>query len=46
VRQDFDVLGERAVAALVSGIEDAVEPRLQQIPVRLILRASTAPAPR
>ncbi len=46
VRQDFDALGERAVAALVAGIEDAAPHRLETVPARLIVRASTAPPPR
>ena len=43
VRQDFDALGERAVAALVDGIEGA--PRaVETLPTALVVRASTAPA--
>ncbi|MFT4221215.1 MAG: substrate-binding domain-containing protein, partial [Microbacterium sp.] len=45
VRQDFDALGERAVAALVARIEDAAAPRFELVSARLVLRASTAPPP-
>jgi DNA-binding LacI/PurR family transcriptional regulator len=46
VRQYFDVLAERAVAALVAEIEDAVPmpPRIL-VPAILAVRASTAPIP-
>jgi len=46
VRQDFDVLGERAVAALVSGIETAAAPGVDIVPTALVVRASTAPPSR
>ncbi|WP_127474288.1 LacI family DNA-binding transcriptional regulator [Microbacterium sulfonylureivorans] len=42
VRQDFDRLGELAVAALVAGIEDG-EPGFEIVPTELRVRASTAP---
>jgi len=42
VRQDFDALGDRAVRALLAGIEGAAPQRLQTVPVELIRRASTA----
>nr|WP_274638504.1 LacI family DNA-binding transcriptional regulator [Microbacterium bovistercoris] len=45
VRQDFDRLGERAVAALVSGIEDGDPWRFEAVPAPLVIRSSTAPAP-
>ncbi len=41
VRQDFDVLGERAVAALIDGIE-AGHQGVQTVPTTLVVRASTA----
>lgn len=44
VRQDFDTLGQRAVAALVDGIE-AGRRRIETVPTRLVVRASTAPSP-
>ena len=44
VRQDFDALGERAVAALVGGIEDG-DRRIETVPTTLVARSSTA-APR
>ena len=43
VRQDFDALGEKALARLVAAIEDAAEPAYDLIPARLVVRASTAP---
>lgn len=46
VRQDFDVLGEHAVAALVRGIESeapAGAPGVDTVPTSLVVRASTAP---
>ncbi|MFT4135374.1 LacI family DNA-binding transcriptional regulator [Microbacterium sp.] len=46
VRQDFDALGERAVAALVAGIEEGVPRRFETLPAELIVRASTAPPAR
>ncbi len=42
VRQDFDALGERAVASLVARIERGAVSRPQTVPTRLIVRASTA----
>lgn len=45
VHQDFDALGERAVAMLVSGIEASAPPRFETVPARLVVRASTGPAP-
>ncbi len=45
VRQDFDALGERAVAVLVAGIEGAAAPRSEAVPARLVVRSSTGPAP-
>jgi DNA-binding LacI/PurR family transcriptional regulator len=44
VRQDFDELGERAVAALAEGIESGASPTtVHTVPTQLIVRASTAP---
>jgi len=43
VRQDFDALGLRAVAALVDGIEADAGATLETVPTRLIVRESTAP---
>ncbi|WP_243076706.1 LacI family DNA-binding transcriptional regulator [Microbacterium sp. SS28] len=43
VRQDFDALGEQALARLVSAIEDGGQPAYDVIPTRLVVRASTAP---
>ena len=40
VRQDFDALGERAVAALIGGI-DGGSPKTDLVPTRLIVREST-----
>ncbi len=45
VRQQFDVLGERVVAALVAGIETAATPQTVMVPAKLVLRASTSPPP-
>lgn len=45
VRQDFDALGERAVAQCVAEIEDGGRVAYEVVPARLIPRASTA-APR
>lgn len=42
VRQDFDRLGELAVAALVAGIEDGVAGS-EIVPTTLVVRGSTAP---
>lgn len=42
VRQDFDDLGERAVAALIAEIDGAA-PRAEAVPAMLVVRASTAP---
>lgn len=42
VRQDFDRLGQLAVAALVAGIEDGVA-GFEIVPTALCVRASTAP---
>jgi len=44
VRQDFDALGARAVAALVDGIEAGAAATFETMPTRLVARASTAPA--
>lgn len=44
VRQDFDALGFRAVAALVDGIEAGAPAAFESVPTRLVVRASTAPA--
>ena len=44
VRQDFDALGARAVAALVDGIEAGAPAAFETVPTRLVVRASTAPA--
>ncbi|MEV5069688.1 LacI family DNA-binding transcriptional regulator [Microbacterium sp. LMI12-1-1.1] len=44
VRQDFDALGSRAVAALVEGIEAGAPAAFETVPTRLVVRASTAPA--
>lgn len=45
VRQDFDALGARAVDVLVSGIEQAAAPVSATLPVWLVVRDSTGPAP-
>lgn len=45
VRQDFDALGERAVAALIAAIEGASTPRTDILATTLVRRSSTAPAP-
>jgi DNA-binding LacI/PurR family transcriptional regulator len=45
IRQDFDALGERAVAALIGGIEHGVR-LVDTVPTSLVVRASTAAAPR
>lgn len=42
VRQDFDALGERAVASLVARIEQGAPPASEILPTRLVVRASTA----
>jgi len=42
VRQDFDRLGELAVAALIAGIEDG-EAGFEIVPATLVVRDSTAP---
>jgi len=42
VRQDFDALGERAVAALVAGIEKTAERAVDLVPAVLVPRESTA----
>lgn len=42
VRQDFDALGEHAVAALVAGIEDDAPRAPRVVPAALVMRASTA----
>lgn len=44
VRQDFDALGARAVAALVDGIEVGAPAAFETVPTRLVVRESTAPA--
>ncbi|MDQ7879132.1 LacI family DNA-binding transcriptional regulator [Microbacterium sp. QXD-8] len=44
VRQDFDALGSRAVAALVEGIEAGAHVAFETLPTSLVVRASTAPA--
>jgi DNA-binding LacI/PurR family transcriptional regulator len=44
VHQDFDMLGFRAVAALVEGIEAGAAAGFETVPTRLVVRASTAPA--
>lgn len=44
VQQGFDVLGARAVDLLVSGIETGSAPRLETLPARLIVRASSVPS--
>jgi DNA-binding LacI/PurR family transcriptional regulator len=44
IRQDFDALGERAVAVLVDGIEDGGR-RVETVPTRLVVRESAAPPP-
>lgn len=41
VRQDFDVLGKRAVDALVAMIEDGAAPGASSIPPELVVRASS-----
>lgn len=41
VRQDFDVLGERAVTALIASI-DGGAPMIELVPTRLIVRESSA----
>jgi len=43
VRQDFDVLGARAVAALISAIEGNA-PSVEAVPTRLVVRASSVPS--
>ncbi len=42
VRQDFDALGERAVSALIAGIEQTCLKALDVVPATLVVRASTA----
>ncbi|WP_179492979.1 LacI family DNA-binding transcriptional regulator [Microbacterium immunditiarum] len=44
VRQDFDRLGESAVAALIADIEDGADRQLESVPTALILRSSTGRA--
>ncbi|KHK97880.1 LacI family transcriptional regulator [Microbacterium mangrovi] len=46
VRQDFDALGERAVEALVHGIESGAPGASDILPTSLVVRSSTAPAAR
>ena len=43
IRQDFDALGERAVAALIGGIEHR-QRLVETVPTSLVVRASTAAA--
>jgi DNA-binding LacI/PurR family transcriptional regulator len=45
VHQDFDGLGTRAVTVLVDGIEAGARATSDTVPTRLVVRASTAPAP-
>lgn len=45
VRQDFDALGERALATLIAEIEGAAAPATARVTTTLVERASTAPAP-
>jgi DNA-binding LacI/PurR family transcriptional regulator len=45
IRQDFDALGERAVATLVGAIDVAGAHGFERLPARLVVRESTAPAP-
>lgn len=42
VRQDFDALGERAVASLVARIEEGGARASETLPTHLVVRASTA----
>ncbi|MDL9979228.1 LacI family DNA-binding transcriptional regulator [Microbacterium sp. ASV49] len=42
VRQDFDTLGERALALLVASIETDAEPAFETVPAPLVVRSSTA----
>ncbi|WP_076683839.1 LacI family DNA-binding transcriptional regulator [Microbacterium sp. RU33B] len=42
VRQDFDELGERAVATVVAAIDGGAESGLSTVPTRLVVRESTA----
>ncbi|MFB7894557.1 LacI family DNA-binding transcriptional regulator [Microbacterium sp. NPDC056044] len=44
VRQDFDALGARAVAALIEGIEGGAPAGFETVPTRLVVRESTARA--
>ncbi|MDW4572037.1 LacI family DNA-binding transcriptional regulator [Microbacterium sp. M3] len=44
VRQDFDALGSRAVAALVDGIEAGAPAAFETVPTRLVVRESTGAA--
>jgi DNA-binding LacI/PurR family transcriptional regulator len=44
IRQDFDVLGERAVSALIGGIEKGRR-MVHTVPTTLVVRASTARPP-
>lgn len=46
VRQDFDALGERAVEAVVSGIESGAPGASDVLATTLVVRSSTGPAPR
>lgn len=45
VRQDFDSLGARAVAALVAMIEDGAPPSVSVLPAELLIRDSSRPRP-
>ena len=45
VHQDFDTLGTRAVTLLIDGIEADAGATFETVPTRLVVRASTAPAP-
>ena len=44
VRQDFDTLGERALAMLVASIETEPAPAFETVPAPLVIRSSTARA--
>lgn len=43
VRQDFDTLGERAVARVVEAIESTSSSGIESVPCRLVVRESTGP---
>jgi DNA-binding LacI/PurR family transcriptional regulator len=43
VRQDFDTLGERAVATVVQAIDGVAAHSFERLPARLVERESTAP---